>query len=153
MRPILETKGSWQRIFVIVMSLLDKKAYSPVSLQQQTNKQTSRKSKNCVVNLLCFPSNVLGSNFFGANLDPDPGHFLYPDPDSIRIQEIWKKILTFELLDGFSNFKKVNHSKLCQEFIEIIRLMDPHMDPSFFGSGSGSSQKASDPQIQIRIWT
>jgi hypothetical protein len=121
MRPILETMGFWQRIFVIVMSLLDKKAYSPVSLQQQTNKQTSRKSKNCVVNLLCFPSNVLGSNFFGANLDPDPGHFLYPDPDSIRIQEIWKKILTFELLDRFSNFKKVNHSKLCQEFIEIIR--------------------------------
>ena len=91
MRPILETKGSWQRIFVIAMSLLDKKAYSPVSLQQQTNKQTSRKSKNCLVILLRVPSNVLVSAFFGANLDPDPGHFLYPDPDSIWIQEIWKK--------------------------------------------------------------
>ena len=52
----------------------------------------------------------------------------------------------------FQTWKKVNHSKLCQEFIEIIRLMDPHMDPSFFGSGSRSSQKALDPQIHFRIW-
>merc|ERR1712243_532728 len=50
-------------------------------------------------------------NFLAKNLDP------------------MEKIITFEPLDRFSNFKKVNHSKFCQESIEIVRSPDPHLDP------------------------
>ena len=47
-------------------------------------------------------------NFWAKNLDP------------------MKKIITFEPLYSFSNFKKVKHSELCQEFNENIRgYLDP----------------------------
>ena len=61
-----------------------------------------------------------------------------------------KKILTFEPLDGFSNFKKVNHSEFRQEFNENIRnyldpdpgqKMDPDPDPA---------KKVPDPRIRIQ---
>ena len=32
--------------------------------------------------------------------------------------------LSFEPVDGFLNFKKVDRSKFCQEFNKIIRLVD-----------------------------
>ena len=104
-------------------------SYFTTTANKQTNitkiKELSCHSSLCAfhffrIQLFWSKSGSRSRPFFisGSGFNMDPGDM--------------EKILTFELLDGFSNFKKVIHSKLCQEFIEIIRLMYPHMDPSFF---------------------
>ena len=56
-----------------------------------------------------------------------------------------EKIITFEPLDGFSNFKKVNHSKFCQESIDTIGIMELHLYPKIGGSRFILKVPALDP--------